>query len=256
MAALAVQAGAEPRKPTIVSLDYCADQYVLALADRGQILALSKDAEREFSYLRAEAANLPKVRAAAEDVIALSPDIVVRSWGGDARALAFFERFGIDTVQVGYAENIPGTVESLRAVAREIGQAERAESLIAAMPPAAPSMGAAALYVTPGGVSAGSGTMINAIMTRAGLGNANAGAGWTRLPLEQLVRTPPQLMLTAFFGFDDDATDHWSPSRHPVMQRAIASAKTVALDEASIACPGWFAAAEAARVRAVLEAAP
>ena len=32
----------------IVSLDYCADQYVLKFADREDILALSPDAEKRF----------------------------------------------------------------------------------------------------------------------------------------------------------------------------------------------------------------
>lgn len=47
--AAAEPAGPHPAAPTIVSLDYCADQFVLALADREQILALSKDAERALA---------------------------------------------------------------------------------------------------------------------------------------------------------------------------------------------------------------
>lgn len=247
---------AGPARPTIVSLDYCADQFVLALADREQILAVSKDAERQFSHLRDRAAGLPKVRAAAEDVIALDPDIVVRSWGGDVRALKFYERFGIRTVQVGYASDVQGTADVLRAVAVELGQEERAEALIAAMPEAAAPTGLSALYVTPGGVSAGKGSMIGSIMAQAGLENANTREGWTSLPMEQLVLTPPAMMLTAFFGFDDDATDRWSVSRHPVMQRLMREARVIAMDESRVSCPGWFVADEAADIASALEAAP
>jgi iron complex transport system substrate-binding protein len=251
---LACVASAQPTRPTLVSLDYCADQFVLALADRQQILALSKDAERPFSHLKEKAAGIPKVRAAAEDVIALGPDIVVRSFGGDARALQFFERFGIRTVQLGYAQDVPGTVDVLRAVAAEIGQAERGEALIAAMPLPAEPTALSALYVTPGGVSAGTDTMINSVMRHAGLANANRGAGWTDLPLERLVQSPPKLMLTAFFGFEDDATDQWSVSRHPVMQRLMRGAQIVALDESRISCPAWLIADEAQAVARALEA--
>lgn len=250
---LAGFAAADPARPAIVSLDYCADQFVLALADREQILAVSKDAGRRFSHLRDKAAGIPKVRAAAEDVIALGPDIVVRSWGGDARALQFYERFGIRTVQVGYAEDIQGTADVLRAVAEEIGQGARAEALIAAMPAPGPPVGRSALYVTPGGVSAGRHTMIDAIMGHAGLANANAGEGWTDLPLERLVQAPPALMLTAFFGFDDDATDRWSVSRHPVMRRLMREAQVIAMDESRVSCPAWLVADEAAAVAAALE---
>ncbi|MBK8199050.1 MAG: ABC transporter substrate-binding protein [Acidobacteria bacterium] len=255
MMVLAGPAFAGPARPTVVSLDYCADQFVLALADRDQILAVSKDAERQFSHLRAKAAGLPKVRAAAEDVIALGPDVVVRSWGGDARALAFYERFGIRTVQLGYADDIQGTADVTRAVAAEIGQAARGEALIAAMPKPAPATGRSALYVTPGGVSAGKGTMIDAIFRQAGLTNANPGVGWTGLPLEQLVRAPPSLMLTAFFGFDDDATDRWSVSRHPVMQRLMREAEVIAMDESRVSCAAWLVADEGAAIAAALEAA-
>ncbi len=244
---------AEPARPTLVSLDYCADQFVLALADREQILAVSKDAERRFSHLREKAAGIPKVRAAAEDVIALQPDVVVRSFGGDARALAFYEGFGIRTVQLGYAEDVQGTADVLRAVAAEIGQGARAEALIAAMPGAAAETGRSALYVTPGGVSAGQGTMIASIMAQAGLSNANEGEGWTDLPLERLVQAPPALMLTAFFGFDDDATDRWSVSRHPVMRRLMADAQVIAMDESRISCPAWLVADEAQAIAKALK---
>ena len=49
-----------PRR--IVSLDYCADQYVLKFADREDILALSPDAGKRFSYMRAAAEGIPTVR--------------------------------------------------------------------------------------------------------------------------------------------------------------------------------------------------
>ncbi|MFN4225787.1 MAG: ABC transporter substrate-binding protein [Hyphomonas sp.] len=251
---LAGSAAAEPVRPTLVSLDYCADQYVLALAGREQILAVSKDAEREFSLMRERAAGLRKVRAAAEDVVALAPDVVVRSWGGDPRALALYETFGIRTVQIGYAGDIEGTARVLREVAAAIGQPARAEEIIAAMPPPRPASGQKALYVTPGGVSAGQETIIGEMMARAGLANANGGKGWTSLPLEGLVLRPPELVLAAFFGFDDDATDRWSVSRHPVMQRLMTAAQVVDLDEARVSCGGWFIADEAEAVARAVEA--
>ena len=54
VAALAAGGGAQAR-PRIVSLDQCADQYVLALAPRDEIVGLSKRALNADSYLRAEA---------------------------------------------------------------------------------------------------------------------------------------------------------------------------------------------------------
>ncbi|HBJ94399.1 MAG TPA: iron ABC transporter substrate-binding protein, partial [Hyphomonadaceae bacterium] len=66
----------------IISMDYCADQYVLALAEREDILALSPDADKTFSYLRDQADGIPQIRPVAESVLAAQPDLIVRSYGG------------------------------------------------------------------------------------------------------------------------------------------------------------------------------
>ncbi|MCA8893462.1 MAG: ABC transporter substrate-binding protein, partial [Hyphomonas sp.] len=71
-----------------VSLDYCADQYVLKLADREQILAISPDGDKEFSYMHEAAEDVPTVRPVAEDVLVLKPDLVVRAYGGGPNAEA------------------------------------------------------------------------------------------------------------------------------------------------------------------------
>ncbi|MCG8441008.1 MAG: ABC transporter substrate-binding protein, partial [Caulobacterales bacterium] len=92
----AASAPPAPERPArVVSLDFCADQYVLKLVERQRVLALSPDATREFSYMRAEAAGVRSVRPRAEDVILLEPDLVVRSYGGGPNAAAFFERAGV-----------------------------------------------------------------------------------------------------------------------------------------------------------------
>ena len=69
--------------PKVFSLDQCADQYVLALSPRADIVGLSKRATKSDSYLAARARGLPMRRATAEEVLAARPDVVVRWWGGD-----------------------------------------------------------------------------------------------------------------------------------------------------------------------------
>lgn len=257
VAGLAGLARAEPVRPTIVSLDYCADQFVLGLADREQILALSTDATKPFSHLREQARGLKQVRSIAEDVIALRPDVVVRSWGGDPRALGYYDRLGIATVQIGYATDLEGAERVTRAFGEAIGQADRADALLAARPDRASQHPTrTALYMTPGGVTAGEGTIIHSLMHAAGLINMSERPGWSSLPLEALVLRAPDVLLTAFFGFDTDRTDQWSPSRHPVMSRILEGATPIALDESRLACPAWFVADEAAAIISALDAAP
>jgi iron complex transport system substrate-binding protein len=244
---------AEEWRPSVISLDFCADQFVLGLADPDQIVAVSKDAEKPFSYYRDKATGLRQVRASAEDVIALQPDLVIRSWGGDARALAFYERFGIEVHQIGYASDMAGVERETRAAALALGQVAHGEERIAAMPELASLSGQSALYLTPGGVTAGEATLIGAIMSRAGLENAAGPGSWQALPLESLVFHPPSLALSAFFGFDTDNADHWSLTHHPVMRRIMAEATTIGMDESRITCPTWLVGDEATALHQALE---
>lgn len=113
----------------IVSLDYCADQYVLKLVGRDRILALSPDASRDFSYMRAAAKGMPKVAPRAEDVLVLKPDLVVRSYGGGADAGAFFARAGVPVLQLGYAEDLAGVRRVLLETAAGLGEDARGEQV-------------------------------------------------------------------------------------------------------------------------------
>ena len=131
--------GAAPERPDhplrIVSLDYCADQYVLKFADREQILAISPDAVKDFSYMREAAEGVPTVRPVAEDVLILKPDLVVRAYGGGPNAEAFFERAGVPVLTVGWTSNVDteevGSIPSLiQHMADGLGQSERGRALV------------------------------------------------------------------------------------------------------------------------------
>ena len=90
--AMAAALAAAAAKPSAVSLDYCADQYLLALADDDQILAVSRGADKHYSYMREAAAPFHKIRASMEEALVLKPDIIFRQWGGGANAESAFGR--------------------------------------------------------------------------------------------------------------------------------------------------------------------
>ena len=254
-AAAATAAGEATRPATpsddvadrIVSLDYCADQFVLGLADRGRILAVSPDAGAGFSYLRRRAAGLPAVRPRTEDVLLLKPGLVVRTYGGGPNVRAFFERAGVPVLQIGYAEDLDGVRAVVRAAAGGLGVPERGEGLIAGMDARLARMrthpaGTAALYLTPSGVTAGPDTLIHRLLASAGLDNFQSRSGWRPLPLERLAYETPDLVALARFGARADHEDAWTPFRHPVVRRRVRSAPVAALDGATTSCAGWFLA--------------
>ena len=229
----------------VVSLDYCADQYVLKLLPRSSILALSPDADKEFSYMREAAKGLPVVRPIAEDVLALQPDLVIRSYGGGPRAATFFERAGVAVLQMPFANSIADIREMLVTIARGLGVPERGIEVRAEMDRRLASISREttvreALYMTPNGVTSGTGTLIDEMMHAASLDNFERRAGWHPLPLETLAYEQPDLVAAAFFEHKVRHPLMWSATRHPVAQRQLQEKETVMLHGAWTSCGGWF----------------
>lgn len=236
---------APPKRPQrIVSLDYCADQFVLKLADRDQIAAVSTGAVKEFSYMRAAARGVPAVRARAEEALLLRPDLVVRAYGGGPRVTGLLARAGVPVAQVGYAEDLEGVRRTVRDMAAALGQPARGEALVREMDASLARIHAdarrpSALYVTPGGVTTGPGSLVDELMRAAGYRNFETTPGWRPLPLERLVAETPDMVAFARFGATD--TSPWTATRHPQMRAVLAQKPVAMLDGAWTDCGGWFA---------------
>ncbi|WP_338447317.1 ABC transporter substrate-binding protein [Pelagerythrobacter marensis] len=236
--------GTEPQR--IVSLDYCADQYVLRFADRDAILALSPYAGERFSYMRAEAEGLPMVRPRTADILALRPDLVIRSFGGGADVVPFLEDLGVPVVQIGFPQTIAEVREEVVRVGSALGAGAEAQRVAADMDrrlaalPAPPDRPRTALYMTPGGMTSGEGTLVHEILRTAGLANFQDRAGWNILPLERLAYERPDVVAPAFYEGVESQGDIWSAARHPVAQAQLENRPVVPLEGAWTSCGGWF----------------
>lgn len=255
--ALACATAAHAAPHRIVSLDYCADQFVLALADRDQIAALSRGSLRDDSYFRDRARGVPQTRAALEEVLALRPDLVVRNWGGPWDASQVYGRFRVPVLQVGDTPDFTSARADLIDAATALGHRERGVGLardldlrlarLASQHRSAPVM-----YLSAGGAVAGRGTMMDAVIAAAGGHNIRTETGWQVLPLERLVSAPPALVALGFFDSGRDRVNAWSPSRHPAVRRALLDARTVSLPADAISCEAWFAINAAEAIAAAL----
>jgi iron complex transport system substrate-binding protein len=259
--ALAFAWPAEAAPLRIVSLDYCADQYVLALADRGQITALSRGARRDDSYFRDRAAGIRQTRGTLEEVLALRPDLVVRNWGGPWDAEAVYARFGVPVLQVGDATDFIAARSDLVDAAVTIGQPERGAMIVRELDArlarlaAAPAPRASdVMYLSAGGAVAGRGTMIDSLIRAAGGRNVRTEESWAVLPLERMVQTPPALIALGFFDHGRTSMNAWLPAHHPALRAALDRARTIALPAAAISCEAWFAIDAAEAIAAALRA--
>ncbi len=233
-----------PRR--IVSLDYCADQYVLKFADREDILALSPDAEKRFSYMRAAAKGIPTVRPRTADVLALQPDLVVRTYGGGHDIADFMKEPGVPVVQIGFPQSIAEVRGEVLRVGTELGKLDEAEQLVADMDRRLKALAERSgpqrevLYMTPAGVTAGEGTLVHELFVAADLRNFQDRPGWNPLPLERLAYERPDLIAAAFFESKTNHVDNWSAARHPVARAQLRELPVVALEGSWTSCGGWF----------------
>lgn len=252
-------AHAAPRR--VVSLDYCADQFLLALADREQIVALSRGSQRDDSYLRDRARGIRQTRGTLEEVLSLRPDLIVRNWGGPWDAEQVYARFGVPVLQVGDSPTFEAARADLLDAAQTLGRSARGETLardldarlarLRALPrPAQRDV----LYLSSGGAIAGSGTLMDAVISAAGGRNSNTSPSWQVLPLEHMVQAPPALVALGFFDTGRTRVNAWSPAHHPALRRTLENARTVSLPPAAISCEAWYAIDAAEAIAAALRA--
>lgn len=236
--------GTQPQR--IVSLDYCADQYVLRFAERDAILALSPYAGERFSYMRAEAEGLPTVRPRTADVLALRPDLVVRSFGGGADVVPFLEELGVPVIQIGFPQTIAEVRDEVLRVGSALGAEAEAGRVAADMDrrlaalPEPPEKPRTALYMTPGGMTSGEGTLVHEILRTAGFANFQNRPGWNALPLERLAYEHPDVVAAAFYEGVESQAEIWSAARHPVARAQLENRSVVPLEGAWTSCGGWF----------------
>ncbi len=226
-------------------MDYCADQFLLKLLPKSRILALSKDAERDFSYMRDHAKGVPQVRPLAEDVLILEPDLIVRAYGGGPLSVRFFERAGVPVLQVPFANNIEAIRAGIVAIAEGLGEPELGQAVVQKMDErlgaiAASTVTRSALYMTPSGATTGPGSLVHEMLLAAGLSNFETQPGWRPIPLEKLAYDRPGLVAAAFFRGASNHLALWSPMRHPVARRQMVEQPTVMLHGAWTSCGGWF----------------
>lgn len=237
-------AGPAVAVPRVAALDQCADQYVLAMVPRAQIVGVTPRADDDDAWLRDRARGLPVRRPTLEAMLAARPTVVVRYWGGDPRLMRSFERRGVRVVQIEDATTFPQLRANVLKVARELDQPETGRRLVARMDAdLAAAKGAwrgrTALYVTPSGFTAGAGTLTDAVLRAAGLGNV-AGPGFAAVSLERLVFNPPELLVKAFY--EAVRSDRRGAGRGSVMNRLSRDRTAAELPGGLLTCPAWFAA--------------
>ena len=235
---LAAPAVAAPPRH-VASLNLCADQFLFALADSGQIAGLTRLSHMaNMSPIASRAARFPTIGSSAEALLVAQPDLLLTGWPGQADAAV---RAGLKTriVTVPPANSYADIVAQIRLVADAVGHKKRGEGLIRQMDAALAAIpktgrGRVAADYQRRGYLSGAGTLMDDMMRRVGLVNLATRLGLpalANLPLEQFVAHRPDFLITGAGPARDLGSQMLD---HP----AIAGIKRLRLPGALVDCGG------------------
>ncbi|GBU17660.1 MULTISPECIES: ABC transporter substrate-binding protein [Methylobacterium] len=249
--------GPAPAPRRVVSLNLCADELVLRLADREQVAAVTYLArDPRGSTVAAEAADVPWTRGLSEEIVALRPDLVIAGAFTTRVTVALLRRVGFSVLELGVPADFEGVRAQIRTVAAALGHPERGETMVAALDarlaaavPSVPS-GRRALVMRPNAFTVAPGSLGDAIIRAAGLPNVAAEIGRDRhgqIPLEAAALADADLLVL-------DEAEPGTPSladallHHPVMAALARRGRMVSIPNRLWTCPGPQVAEVVARL--------
>ncbi|USQ98002.1 ABC transporter substrate-binding protein [Caulobacter sp. RL271] len=197
---------AEPAPHRVVSIGSCLDPILLALADPGQIAALSHFARDPLtSTVTEQARRFAVTHEGAEEVVALDPDLILASKRSGLYARTALKARGLRVEEFDMPNTVEASLQQVRKIAALVGRPDRGEALILRMETAlaavAPKPGEPrlrALVYQSGGLAAGPATLLGEMLERCGFENGAARYGlrkWGSVSLERVLADPPQVLL-------------------------------------------------------------
>ncbi|MBP6441672.1 MAG: ABC transporter substrate-binding protein [Sphingorhabdus sp.] len=188
----------------VVSNNPCIDSVLAEIALPGQVTAVSvysHDPDSASAPL-AWARQLPAIGISAEELLLARPKIVLTGNLASGGTNALLARAGIKTLALGVAPTIADDMQQIRTIAALLDRRDAGEALISDIQESLPNTpfsgpSVSAIIWQNGGFVAGKGTLQDELLARHGFRNASAQYGlssWGILPLETLMRNPPQVI--------------------------------------------------------------
>ena len=215
-----------PKAARVVSMNLCADQLLLAIAERSRIASVSYLAKDPLiSHLAWQARDIPFNHGLAEEILPLHPDLVLAGSYTTKPTTALLRKLGIKVLVLELAEGYEDIRRNMRLVGKALGETAKVDQLIrqfdrALEVPVRTEDPPTVIILYPRGMTTGRGSLSDAILQTAGLRNLSAELGVGKrgqLSLEQVVMARPDLFVLAEFRPDHPSLAHLI-LRHPVLR--------------------------------------
>ncbi len=241
-------ASAMERPARIVSLNMCTDELVLRLADPTRVASVTWLSQDPRNANMAEAARrIPANHGLAEEVLGFRPDLVVAGAYTTRATVSLLGRVGIGVREFGVPRNLVEMKAQIAEMAEVLGEPARGQALLAGIEQRLRALAARrvdkplrAIVLRPSGFTVGRGSLVDEILTRAGLLNIAAELGvesYGQIALETVALGRAEILIL-------NETPDGPPSlaheilHHPVIERLGDRLKLVALPSRLWTCAG------------------
>lgn len=248
--------GAQPAMtaPSVVSLNVCTDQLAMLLAAPGQLLSVSMlSRDPTLSYLHDEAGNWPTNRGLSEEVLQRDPDVVVTGTFTLHNTTALLRRLGYQVAEFSPAVSLDDIRKNIRRMGQLLRREDAADALVRQFDTALDDAESVAachavrrpdmLTFGPNGITAGKGTLQDAVIEAAGFNNLGArrgASGLNYIPLETMLSMRPDIVLVP----DNRSAPSLAERafRHPALKALLKDVEHGAVESALWSCGGPFTA--------------
>jgi iron complex transport system substrate-binding protein len=233
--------------PRLVSMNVCADQLLLTLADPEQILGLSRFARDGWQSQAGDISRYPVLSGGAEDVLLIRPDIVVASAFDKRSTRELLKAKGLRLAEL----SVPRTLEEARQQIREAGditghpdraavEIARLDAALARARRAVSERHYRVLPLSRRGWVAGSDSFVGSLLGETGLRSAAGDLGFAFggfASLEAIVNLRPDFIVVSQAG-KTARDDGQAFLLHPALERFYPPEKRIVIPERMTECGG------------------
>jgi iron complex transport system substrate-binding protein len=245
--ALPGRAASAANLPRLVSMNVCADQLLLTLADPEQILGLSRFARDGWQSKAGDISRYPVLSGGAEDVLLINPDIVVASAFDKRSTRELLKAKGLRLAELAVPRNLDEARQQIREAGDITGHPDRAAAEIArldaALARARRTVSERHYRVLPlsrRGWVAGSDSFVGSLLGEIGLRSAAGDLGFSFggfASLEAIVNLRPDFIVVSQAG-DTARDDGQAFLLHPALERFYPPEKRIVIPERMTECGG------------------
>jgi iron complex transport system substrate-binding protein len=233
--------------PRLVSMNVCADQLLLTLADPEQILGLSRFARDGWQSQAGDISRYPVLSGGAEDVLLIRPDIVVASAFDKRSTRELLKAKGLHLVELAVPKTLDEARQQIREAGDITGHPDRAAVEIARLDAALARARRAVserhyrvLPLSRRGWVAGSDSFVGSLLGETGLRSAAGDLGFAFggfASLEAIVNLRPDFIVVSQAG-DTAKDDGQAFLLHPALERFYPPEKRIVIPERMTECGG------------------